>query len=255
MMPSPAPHTHCRGCGAPWPDPTAPWPRTCEVRGRGPLATLAAKVSPALATTLFGPPGCGKTTWQNLTPVAVVVVPLADLPGAYLGVRRAIPPALGHVVCPSGFMEAPTHDPLDPQQHWLAEAARELHEETGIDLRTTDLRLLHVASAPSNPSILLLFVETPPVSFRLTRAKFTPNEEVSELVPLRPEDPIPWPTHRDALRIHADRAQHTLEQTNLPRAARRALEKGLHDPGLSMALQAIDVHDAWAERTRTRRTP
>lgn len=179
-LPSPAPHNRCRGCGTPWPDPAAPWPRTC----------LA---------------GCGKTTWQNLTPVAVLVVPLEDVPGHYLGVRRAIQPALGATVCPSGFMEAPNFDPsrFPDTLHWADEAARELIEETGVFANSGQLSVFHVASAPGNPANLLLFVEAPPVSFEAARRAFVPNAEVSELVPLSSDSDVPWSTHRDALRRRA----------------------------------------------------
>lgn len=238
-MLSPARPLFCTNCGQPWPDPDAPWPRTCQP---APHAHPVLGAVEQLAQRVLGTLGCGKTTWKNLVPVAVLVVPLEDLPGQYLGVRRAIQPALGETVLPSGFMEAPPL-PLDPGEaelHWLAEAARELKEEAGLDLNPAALRVLHVASAPSNPSNLLLFVEAPPACFRLVQARFVPNDEVSELVPLGPGSAIPWSTHRDALRAHADRvALHT--ELLLLRNLRDAVLVPHDRAGITEALHRLSV--------------
>lgn len=155
-----------------------PWPRTCS--------------------------SCDKTTWQNPIPVAVLLVPLTDHYGKYLGVRRAIQPALGQVVLPSGFMETPNTrlPPEQAERHWAYEAAREFEEETGTALNPNSLRLFSIANAPSNPANLLLFIEAPPMAFADILTRFVPNEEVSELVPISPDAPIPWSTHGDAMRAH-----------------------------------------------------
>ena len=189
---TPARPRHCTECGHPWPHaPHDPWPRTCQK--------------------------CNGTTWMNLIPVAVLVAPLYDIPGKYLGVRRAVPPAAGCTTCVSGFMEIPT-GPLSTEEaehHFQMEAARELLEETNLVVNPTSLKLLHVTSAATNPNNLLVFFETPPVHFAEALARFTPNAEVSELVALSPNDPIPWASHVEAMRLHAQRTADALELAEL----------------------------------------
>src|SRR5205814_8192464 len=86
-------HSHCSYCGAAYPA-DAPFPRTC---------------SP-----------CGNTTWVNPIPVAVCLLPVD---GGLLVIRRAIPPKVGELALPGGY--------VDLSETWQQAAARELEEETG----------------------------------------------------------------------------------------------------------------------------
>ena len=184
------PVLHCVYCGARWPDTPVSWPRTCK---------------PTKWSL-----GCGKTTWKNLIPVAVVIVPLLSPgethPSRVLMVRRNIEPARGQLALVSGFMEA-SNDPhaVAGEIHWKREAAREILEETGISFPPEWLQLTGVSSAPTNPSVLLVFLTAPPIPITGLEV-FVPNEEVSELVPVSLEDDldtlIPWSTHREAVQTY-----------------------------------------------------
>src|SRR5438105_4240038 len=72
--------------------------------------------------------GCGAVHWRNAKPCAGALV-VRD--GRVLLGRRAIEPARGAWDIPGGFLE-PWESPADA-------AVREVHEETGLDVRVTSL--------------------------------------------------------------------------------------------------------------------
>jgi ADP-ribose pyrophosphatase YjhB (NUDIX family) len=110
-------HSHCSYCGSRFEDLVA-WPRHCEV--------------------------CGNTTYLNPLPVAVVVLPVDH---GVLLVRRSIPPHVGGLALPGGY--------INFGETWQAAAARELFEETGITVDAEELREFRVLSAPEG--MLLIF--------------------------------------------------------------------------------------------------
>ncbi|MFE2969132.1 NUDIX domain-containing protein, partial [Streptomyces sp. NPDC059340] len=96
-----APDSHCSSCGAPYGEGNSGWPRTCAV--------------------------CGGVAYRNPLPVAVALQPVYDDRGAALVViTRTIAPARGGIALPGGF--------IDHREDWRHAVARELKEETGIDV-------------------------------------------------------------------------------------------------------------------------
>lgn len=136
--------SHCSWCGRRYPDGLG-WPRGCS--------------------------GCGRTSYRNPIPVAVVVLPVDD---GVLMVRRGIPPGQGLLAFPGGF--------INYGESWTTAAARELLEETGVTIDPDELSVVRVASAPD--STLLIFARA---ARRTTDSlpAFVPGEEVSERIILR----------------------------------------------------------------------
>ena len=124
----PAPHAHCGSCGTPYSAETATaWPRTCAA--------------------------CGATAYRNPLPVAVALLPVTDTQGGGLVViTRTIPPQLGGIALPGGF--------VDHTEDWRHAVVRELREETGIDAHEQEVRLADAMSSPDGH--LLLFGLLPP---------------------------------------------------------------------------------------------
>jgi ADP-ribose pyrophosphatase YjhB (NUDIX family) len=118
----PVRHAHCSYCGNAF-AADQPWPRHCA--------------------------SCGEISYVNPTPVAVAVLPVD---GGLLGVRRAIPPALGELALPGGF--------IDLGESWQEAVVRELWEETGVRADPGDVTLFDTISAPSGT--LLVFGLLPP---------------------------------------------------------------------------------------------
>src|SRR5262245_40892471 len=102
-------HAHCSYCGSPFPQGAA-WPRACAP--------------------------CGNVSYLNPLPVAVAVVPVE---GGVLCVRRTIPPAVGQIALPGGFLEA--------HETWQEGCARELREETGLVIDPGEVTLFRAYSA------------------------------------------------------------------------------------------------------------
>jgi ADP-ribose pyrophosphatase YjhB (NUDIX family) len=131
---------HCVHCGTAFADPAAS-PRTCT--------------------------SCGVTTWDNPVPVVVVLVPVAG--DGLLVVRRGIEPGKGLLALPGGFLEA--------HETWQEGAAREVREETGVELDPAALTPVTFTSSNPRPDRVLLFAEAPPVR---ELPPFTPDAETAE---------------------------------------------------------------------------
>lgn len=155
----PVKNSHCSWCGTRFADgPT--WPKSCT--------------------------GCGKTTWLNPLPVAVLVLPVDD---GVLLIRRGIEPNKGKLAFPGGFIEL--------EEAWQDAAARELREETGIDVPGSEVRDHRVLSAPDGT--VLIFG----VASRRSRADlppFRPTNETTELVIATKPEPLAFPLHERVLR-------------------------------------------------------
>ena len=128
-MPTPlARDSFCSYCGTKYDAPHA-YPRTC--------------------------PGCKFQTWANPIPVCVTIVPVVDDGRiGVLVVRRAIPPAIGKLALPGGFLEE--------HEAWNVGAAREVREETGVVIDENLEQLVWRSSRP-RPNRLLLFSVASPV--------------------------------------------------------------------------------------------
>jgi ADP-ribose pyrophosphatase YjhB (NUDIX family) len=110
-------HSHCSYCGATFAE-GQPWPRLCAA--------------------------CGNTTYLNPTPVAVVLLPVDD---GLLLVRRAIPPHVGKLALPGGYVNL--------GETWQEAGAREVLEETGVVIDPQEIRDFRVLSAPEG--MVLIF--------------------------------------------------------------------------------------------------
>jgi ADP-ribose pyrophosphatase YjhB (NUDIX family) len=108
--------------------------------------------------TKFGAPlsyprkctGCGMEVWANPIPVSVALVPIrAGERTGLLVVRRAIPPGIGKLALPGGFLEE--------SESWQAGCAREVREETGVVIDAARVEPLWFASSHPHPNRLLLF--------------------------------------------------------------------------------------------------
>jgi ADP-ribose pyrophosphatase YjhB (NUDIX family) len=130
-------------------------------------------------------PQCSREFFRNPTPVAVVVVPVD---GGVLAVRRAIPPRIGDLALPGGF--------VDFGETWQEAACREVLEETNLLITPEELSLLELISVPEGH--LLIFCRTQPRTAAQVDLSFR-NEEVSEMVVLFGPQELAFPTHTKML--------------------------------------------------------
>ena len=132
------PNTFCHLCGTRLPG--GDYPRTCG--------------------------GCGAQIWANPIPVGVALVPIDN---GLLVIRRAIPPGVGKLALPGGFVEI--------DETWQQGAAREVMEETGIVIDPGTLVPFWFTSTEPNPTRVLLFaIAAPPQRI----AAFRGDAETSE---------------------------------------------------------------------------
>lgn len=154
-------HAYCGYCGAQF-EIGQPWPRVCGA--------------------------CANITYRNPLPVAVLVVPV-DL-GREIGVlavRRSIAPRAGWLALPGGFIEA--------GETWQAAAAREAHEETGVLVHPSTVRVFDVHSAPD---VLIVFGQVDPLPYSAL-PPLVPTAEASEVVILTKPVDLAFPLHTAVL--------------------------------------------------------
>ena len=151
-------HRHCPDCGAAL-DERATWPRPCAP--------------------------CGRMHFLNPTPVAVLLIPVD---GGLLAVRRAIPPGLGQLSLPGGY--------VDLGETWQQAAAREALEETGIMLEACAIELFDTVSAPDGT--LLVYGISPAVD-ESALDRFEVTREVCELEVCREAVELAFPLHTEAM--------------------------------------------------------
>ncbi len=148
-------HSHCSFCGAPFPDASAAFPRTCA--------------------------NCASVSYRNPTPVAVVLVPVGD---GLLVVRRSIPPRVGQLALPGGF--------INFGESWQSGAAREVIEETGLELDPQTIREVRVLSAPDSAILIFGLAAAQPISV-LERVRL--SEETSEIAVIPQAIELAFPLH------------------------------------------------------------
>lgn len=146
-------NSHCSYCGQPF-AADQPWPRRCAA--------------------------CHNITYRNPLPVAVTLLPVE---GGLLAVRRAHDPGRGKVALPGGY--------IDVTETWQEAAARELNEETGIEIDPQIVLPFRVYSAPDGA--LLVFGLAP--RFQDPLPAFTPNSEASERLIVRRPEPMAFSLH------------------------------------------------------------
>jgi ADP-ribose pyrophosphatase YjhB (NUDIX family) len=157
-----APNAFCHFCGTSLGD--GPYPRTCT--------------------------GCKAQIWANPIPVAVLLVPVG---GGLLVIRRAIPPGVGKLALPGGFVEL--------HETWQQGAAREVREETGIVVDVASIEPFWFTSTEPNPNRVLLFATcAPPAAVE----PFVRDAETSERGIIRGPDGLDevfaFPLHAKAAR-------------------------------------------------------
>ena len=156
-------YSHCSFCGTRFSDGQA-WPRTCS--------------------------GCGATCYRNPVPVVVVLLPVDD---GLLLIRRNIEPCRGQLALPGGFIEIP--------ESWQQAGARELREETKIEIDAKDLKEQRVLSAPDGT--LLIFGLAQGRESNIL-ADFSPTSETSECVIVRAAEAaqlsLAFPLHTQVMR-------------------------------------------------------
>jgi ADP-ribose pyrophosphatase YjhB (NUDIX family) len=148
----PLKNSHCSFCGAAF-GADAAWPRTCGA--------------------------CGNTSYLNPVPVAVVLLPVD---GGLLTIRRGVPPHVGKLALPGGF--------IDHGESWQQAAARELFEEAGVVVDPAGVELFDVHSAPDGT--LLVFGLGPAVS---ELPGFTAGDEATERVVIDGPCELAFPLH------------------------------------------------------------
>lgn len=135
---------------------------------------------------------CGADTYFNPKPVVVIVAPVD---GGLLCIRRAIPPQVGKLALPGGF--------LIVGEDWREGAVREMQEETGMVHDPADVRLFTLSGFPvlhSVPGNNLLIVVRLPWRAREDVPLDHRNDETlgTEIVSI-PLD-LAFPVHTAALR-------------------------------------------------------
>ncbi len=134
-------NSHCSHCGHPF-AVDQPWPRTCG--------------------------NCGRMSFVNPLPVVVMLVPVDD---GLLLIRRGIEPGKGKWAFPGGF--------VDLGETWQEAGAREVFEETRLEIVPDEICEFQVRSAPDRT--LLIFGLAKPRA-AATLPLFTATNETTERV-------------------------------------------------------------------------
>jgi ADP-ribose pyrophosphatase YjhB (NUDIX family) len=153
-------HAHCSYCGGAF-LPEAGWPRTC--------------------------PACSQITYRNPIPVAVLLTPVDD---GLLCIERAIPPGVGKLALPGGY--------VDHAETWQAAAVRELWEETGIRIPADAVREFRVASAPEHGVLLVIGRANLKLQER-ELPPFTPTHETAARRVVTSPVELAFPLHTQAM--------------------------------------------------------
>ncbi|MEM7370863.1 MAG: NUDIX domain-containing protein [Bacteroidota bacterium] len=125
---------------------------------------------------------------MNPKPVVVVLLPIKGK--GILLVRRATSDGYGKLALPGGY--------LDWGERWQEGAARELREETGIELAADDIRFFSLANTDDGSHILIFC--TGPETSEEDVPEAAVDHEVSEYVISPKAIPLAFPTHTEALR-------------------------------------------------------
>jgi len=154
---------HCSSCGTKFTN--LDWPRVC--------------------------PGCSAWTHNHPRPVVISLVPLQD--GRLITVRRAFEPQKGQLSLPGGYLEV--------GESWQEAAAREIREETSLEIRPSDIVLFDAVNTASGSLMLICRAPHRPLGFDITT--LTHDVEVTEIVPIGSDfTELAFPTHTEAARDH-----------------------------------------------------
>jgi ADP-ribose pyrophosphatase YjhB (NUDIX family) len=156
--------SHCSYCGHTFGTEKS-WPRTC--------------------------PGCGQTSYRNPIPVAVVLLPIDN---GLLAIRRTLPDGRGKLALPGGYVNA--------GESWQHAAARELFEETGIQIDAGEIADFRVLSAPDG-TVLIFGLARPRKLADLPA--FQGTDETSERVVCDKPMELAFSLHTQVMRDFFDR--------------------------------------------------
>jgi len=151
-------YSHCTYCGSPFPVNSG-WPRTCS--------------------------RCGNTSFRNPIPVCVVLIPVGD---GVLAVRRAIPPCIGELALPGGY--------VNYGETWQEAGAREVFEETGLQIAPSEIREFRVRSA-GDGSLIIFATAQPRLPSDLP--PFEINDEVSERLVINGQTRLAFRLHEETV--------------------------------------------------------
>jgi ADP-ribose pyrophosphatase YjhB (NUDIX family) len=154
-------NSHCSYCGHLF-HRGAPWPRHCV--------------------------HCGKVSFLNPIPVAVVLVPMDN---GLIVIRRGIKPRKGLLALPGGY--------INLGESWQQAAAREVYEETGIPVKAEEIKEFGVRSAEDG-TILIFGLARPRASSDLNA--FTPSDEATERVILTVPEELAFALHTEMVRLY-----------------------------------------------------
>lgn len=151
-------NAYCSFCGTPFATHQA-WPRLCR--------------------------NCGNTSYRNPLPVSVVLLPCDN---GLIVVRRAIEPHKGELALPGGF--------VNYGESWQQAGAREVCEETGIQIDPDQIRLFDVLSAPDSTLLVFGVAQAVPID---VFEHFQPTAEVHEIFRLTTPIELAFPLHTKML--------------------------------------------------------
>lgn len=154
-------HSHCSYCGHSYQENQA-WPRSCG--------------------------NCTNTTYLNPVPVSVVLLPVDD---GLLMIRRNIEPRKGQLALPGGF--------INYGESWQTAGARELMEETGVQIDASDIELFNVLSTPDS-TVLIFGLAKPITRDQLPELKL--SEETSEITVINEMIDLAFPLHTQVARAY-----------------------------------------------------
>jgi len=153
--------SHCFFCGTAFPDARAPFPRSCQQ--------------------------CHQISYLNPKPVGVVIIPVEGK--GVLLIQRNLPDGKGKWALPGGYLEI--------GESWQEGSARELAEETGIQIAASDLHLYDLISSPDG-KFLLLFSIGPQISLAEVPS-ISPDQEVSGFMVASSPTELAFPIHSRVL--------------------------------------------------------
>ncbi len=153
----------CSYCGSIF-DEGQPWPRLCA--------------------------RCGNISYQNPAPVSIVLLPVD---GGLLAVRRAYEPHCGKLALPGGY--------INLGEGWRQAGARELLEETGLQIDPAEIQLFDLVDAP-DASLIIFGLADPRKPADLPG--FTPNPEASERIVIRKAEELAFNIYMAAAQKYFD---------------------------------------------------
>jgi len=110
---------------------------------------------------------CQNTTYLNPLPVAIVLVYVGEM---ILLIRRNIEPQKGKLALPGGFLEV--------NESWQEGAAREVREETGLEISPKEIALFDVQSTPEGNVLIFGLWKG---NVEILKMELAKNAEVTEL--------------------------------------------------------------------------